>query len=62
MEMTKKELDWHIEALVGPAAVEKWWNCPNKKWNGLTPIVVYEKDENGKKEVEEYILMYCYGR
>ena len=60
--MTKEQLNNHIAALVGPSQVEKWWQSPNKYWNGFTPLSVYERDEDGKQEVEGYILSYCYGR
>lgn len=56
------ELNKHLEALVGPALVEKWWDSPNRYWNGFTPRKIYERDAEGKKEVETYILSYCYGK
>lgn len=59
--MTKEQLNEHIAALVGDALVENWWQSPNKKWNGFTPLSVYERDTEGKQEVEEYILRHCYG-
>ena len=59
--MSKKDLDNHIAALVGPSLVENWWDSPNKHWNGFTPKDVYEKSDDGKKEVQDYILGFCYG-
>lgn len=60
--MTKNELDSHIAALVGPDLVEKWWDSPNKNWNGFRPIDIYERDDPGKEEVKNYVLTYCYGK
>jgi hypothetical protein len=59
--MTKEQLNDHIAALVGDELVENWWKSPNKKWNGFTPLEIYESDIEGQQQVEEYILKHCYG-
>ena len=59
--MTKQELDQHLQALVGPKLIEQWWDSPNRYWGGYTPLYIYERDEAGKKEVEDYIIKYSYG-
>ena len=59
--MTKEQLNDHIAALVGNDLVEGWWNSPNKKWHGFTPLSIYERDSVGQQEVEEYVLLHCYG-
>ena len=61
-QMTKLELDELLDSLLGPRHREHWWNSPNKHWNYQTPLTVYESSESGKKEVEEYILGYCFGK
>lgn len=60
--MKLEDLNKHVSALVGPALVEQWWDAPNKRWNGFSPRAIYERDPAGKREVEEYILDYAYGR
>lgn len=59
---SKKNLDFVLAALVGPSLVEQWWSSPNKHWNGRTPLSVYEESDVGKREVEDYVLGYAYGR
>lgn len=59
--MDKSDLDLHLEAMVGRDLVESWWNNPNKYWGGFTPLQIYDKSDEGKKEVEEYIMLHCYG-
>jgi len=60
--MTREFIDRHIDALVGPKLRDKWWNSPNLYWNGRTPLSVYESSEEGKKDVETYVMHYCYGK
>lgn len=60
--MNKKQLDSLLESLVGADLVENWWNSPNRHWQGHTPISIYESSDEGKSEVENYILTYCFGK
>lgn len=60
--MTKESISFVLNGLVGPSNVENWWNSPNKHWNGHTPLSVYEKSDVGKKEVEDYVMGFAYGR
>jgi hypothetical protein len=60
--MKLETLNELIASLVGNSLVDRWWESPNRYWNGFTPRQIYERDEDGKQEVEKYILGYCFGR
>jgi hypothetical protein len=41
--------------------VYKWWDSPNKYWEGNTPASVFEMGEAGRHEVYNYIMWHIYG-
>ena len=40
--------------------VEKWWNSPNRAFDGKHPINVFEMNEEGKKDVINYIFHHAF--
>lgn len=57
MDMTKKELNNYLFALLGSdELVAQWWHTPNKNWNGETPYSVWNRNP---EDVEKYILFFC---
>lgn len=60
--MNKQELDLILESMVGPKLVEKWWDSPNLFWGGRKPLDVYVSSDEGKSNVENYILGYALGK
>jgi hypothetical protein len=46
-------------AMLGsPEMVYKWWESPNKEFNGSTPHEIYESGEDGQNTVESYVMGY----
>jgi len=52
----KEKCDLLLEAMVSEDLVEKWWQSPNKHWDGRTPIEVFKTDE---QSVFDYLLSYA---
>lgn len=51
----KEHCDMLLEALVGPALVEKWWDSPNKAFDGRKPR------DTEISLVHSYLLSNAYG-
>lgn len=51
----KEHCDLLLEALVGPALVERWWASPNAAFDGIPPREV------GIERVHSYLLSHAYG-
>lgn len=52
----------HLFAMLGSTElVYKWWESPNKYWEGNTPASVFEIGEQGQHEVYNYIMWHSYG-
>lgn len=62
MELSKENLKKRSEALViaivGKKLAEKWWNSPNKAFEGELPLNQFAKDP---KSVYEYLLRHSEG-
>lgn len=55
MKYTTKTIDLMLFAMIGShELVKKWWINENKYF-GTRPIDVWERDEEGKKEVFDYV-------
>lgn len=51
----------HLFSMLGnPELVYKWWESPNKYWDGETPATIYENGEEGKHEVYNYVMFHAY--
>lgn len=60
MDELEKEVDQYLLALLGSnESVNRWWDSPNKHWNGKTPRTVWETDPDS---VKNYVMQYCFGR
>lgn len=56
MSKDKESLNKVVIALVGVELAPKWWDSPNKAFEGKTPNEIYE--ENPKK-VKNYLLWHA---
>ena len=61
MLLVKIELDKYLYSLLGREdLVERWWHSKNIAFNNQSPYSVYQSGEEGRKQVNDYILRYCY--
>jgi hypothetical protein len=59
---TIHQINRHLFSMLGSAElVYKWWESPNKYWEGNTPASVFETGEQGVQEVYNYVMWHSYG-
>jgi hypothetical protein len=55
-EMIEGRCNALVIALVGKELSEKWWDSPNKFWNGKTPRSVFDHDY---MDVYNYLMYHA---
>jgi hypothetical protein len=49
---------WLHSMLGSDDLVARWWNSPNRAFNGRTPQELYDRDLIGKQTVTSYVFEY----
>ena len=47
---------WLYSMLGNDELVARWWNSPNRAFNGVTPQELYDRDLLGKQTVTSYVF------
>lgn len=48
--------NWLYSMLGSDELVARWWNSPNRSFNGQTPQELYDRDLLGKQTVTGYVF------